>query len=164
MVTQVCGEHSSSTGLFYRKGNRFRELSDLVNVMVLSEGSNKELLQKPERKNRRDSEVARRMVMWCLWRMEWKERKRWDPKDVTLIQDWLRHCGDRKGEQVVLLKPHLVPYHLTWQGEGWNFYCCCYCLLCFIIWVHVKPSPMAFQELAAVKLSHCTYHTAAMIH
>lgn len=51
-------------------------MSDLVNVMILSEGSNKELLQKPERKNRWDSEVARRMVKWCLWRMEWEARKR----------------------------------------------------------------------------------------
>ena len=61
-------------------------MSDLVSVMILDEGSNKELLWKPERKNRWDSEGGRRMIKWCLWRTEGK-RERCKPKDLTLIQD-----------------------------------------------------------------------------
>lgn len=50
-------------------------MSDLVSVMILDEGSNKELLWKPERKNRWDSEGGRRMIKWCLWRTEGKRER-----------------------------------------------------------------------------------------
>lgn len=29
--------------------------------------------------------------------------------------------------------------------------------------IHMKSSPVAFQELTVLKLSHCSYHTSAMI-
>lgn len=63
---------------FIEKGTHLKRLSDLVNVMTLGEACDKELLEKPERTNRWDSEARGKMIKWYLWKIT-PEKKRCDP-------------------------------------------------------------------------------------